>query len=125
MNRLYILLSLAAAPLSAFVLPEGPWEHHWAVIVAGSNGYGNYRHQADACHAYQIAKRKGIPERQIILFMYDDIAHSEENPIPHSSHAAAEHAEELEEDDVECYIKHCLGGYFAPNWAGPLLEFTL
>ena len=28
-----------------------------------SNGYGNYRHQADACHAYQIAKRKGIPEK--------------------------------------------------------------
>ena len=26
---------------------------HWAVIVAGSSGYGNYRHQADACHAYQ------------------------------------------------------------------------
>ena len=47
-----------------------------------SNGYGNYRHQADACHAYQIAKRKGIPEKQIILFMYDDIAHSQENPIP-------------------------------------------
>ena len=47
-----------------------------------SNGYGNYRHQADACHAYQIAKRKGIPEKQIILFMYDDIAHSKENPIP-------------------------------------------
>ena len=46
------------------------------------NGYGNYRHQADACHAYQIAKKKGIPEKQIILFMYDDIAHSTENPIP-------------------------------------------
>ena len=77
-----LAVALAAAPLNAFVLPEGPWEHHWAVIVAGSNGYGNYRHQADACHAYQIAKRKGIPEKQIILFMYDDIAHSKENPIP-------------------------------------------
>ena len=83
MARIFRLVAaLAAAPLNAFVLPEGPWEHHWAVIVAGSNGYGNYRHQADACHAYQIAKRKGIPEKQIILFMYDDIAHSKENPIP-------------------------------------------
>jgi hypothetical protein len=26
----------------------------WVVIVAGSNGYQNYRHQADACHAYQV-----------------------------------------------------------------------
>ena len=25
---------------------------HWAVIVAGSSGYSNYRHQADTCHAY-------------------------------------------------------------------------
>ena len=83
MARIFRLVAaLAAVPLNAFVLPEGPWEHHWAVIVAGSNGYGNYRHQADACHAYQIAKRKGIPEKQIILFMYDDIAHSKENPIP-------------------------------------------
>ena len=25
---------------------------HWAVLVAGSNGFWNYRHQADICHAY-------------------------------------------------------------------------
>ncbi|GMH22761.1 hypothetical protein Nepgr_024604 [Nepenthes gracilis] len=31
----------------------------WAVLVAGSSGYGNYRHQADVCHAYQILKRGG------------------------------------------------------------------
>jgi len=55
---------------------------HWAVIMAGSNGYYNYRHQADACHAYQIAKRHGIPESNIILLAYDDIASSHENPFP-------------------------------------------
>ena len=27
---------------------------NWAVLVAGSNGYYNYRHQSDVCHAYQI-----------------------------------------------------------------------
>lgn len=27
---------------------------HWAVLVAGSNGWGNYRHQADVYHAYQV-----------------------------------------------------------------------
>ncbi|KAH8062346.1 cysteine-type peptidase [Aureococcus anophagefferens] len=37
-------------------------EHHWAVIVAGSNSFANYRHQADACHAYQIMKKNGVPE---------------------------------------------------------------
>ncbi|VVA38348.1 PREDICTED: vacuolar-processing enzyme, partial [Prunus dulcis] len=29
----------------------------WAVLVAGSSGYGNYRHQADVCHAYQLLKK--------------------------------------------------------------------
>ena len=27
---------------------------HWAVLVAGSSGWGNYRHQADVFHAYQV-----------------------------------------------------------------------
>jgi len=54
---------------------------HWAVIVAGSSMYANYRHQADACHAYQVFKKKGIPESNIITMAYDDIAHSFQNPF--------------------------------------------
>lgn len=55
---------------------------NWAVIAAGSNGYYNYRHQADACHAYQVMRSKGIPEDNIILMMYDDIANHTDNPFP-------------------------------------------
>ena len=47
---------------------------NWAVVVAGSNGYYNYRHQADACHAYQILHKNGIPDTNIVVMMYDDIA---------------------------------------------------
>jgi legumain len=54
---------------------------HWAVIVAGSSMYANYRHQADACHAYQVFKKKGIPESNIIMMAYDDVAHSFQNPF--------------------------------------------
>ncbi|KAL9650979.1 hypothetical protein ABK040_015082 [Willaertia magna] len=54
---------------------------NWAVLIAGSNGYFNYRHQADISHAYQLVKRYGIAEDHIITFMYDDIANNEENPI--------------------------------------------
>ncbi|KAJ1283864.1 hypothetical protein BS78_03G159900 [Paspalum vaginatum] len=54
----------------------------WAVLIAGSNGYYNYRHQADVCHAYQIMKKGGLKDENIIVFMYDDIAHSPENPRP-------------------------------------------
>ncbi|XP_019175471.1 PREDICTED: vacuolar-processing enzyme-like [Ipomoea nil] len=52
----------------------------WAVLVAGSNGYWNYRHQADICHAYQILKKGGLKDENIIVFMYDDIANNKENP---------------------------------------------
>ncbi|KAK4770385.1 hypothetical protein SAY87_030917 [Trapa incisa] len=54
----------------------------WAVLIAGSNGYWNYRHQADVCHAYQLLKRGGLKDENIIVFMYDDIASDEENPRP-------------------------------------------
>ncbi|KAG8659406.1 vacuolar-processing enzyme [Manihot esculenta] len=54
----------------------------WAVLVAGSMGYGNYRHQADVCHAYQLLRKGGLKEENIIVFMYDDIAKNEMNPRP-------------------------------------------
>lgn len=53
----------------------------WAVIVAGSSGYGNYRHQADACHAYQIMHKHGIADENIITMMADDIASAFQNPF--------------------------------------------
>lgn len=53
----------------------------WALLAAGSNGYENYRHQADVCHAYQILRRHGIPEENIIVMMYDDVVNSSDNPL--------------------------------------------
>ncbi|OIT38029.1 PREDICTED: vacuolar-processing enzyme-like [Nicotiana attenuata] len=54
----------------------------WAVLVAGSNGWENYRHQADVCHAYQLLKDGGLKDENIIVFMYDDIANNTMNPRP-------------------------------------------
>lgn len=90
-----LLLSLIAA--SSFSRMHSPWDDkiamqteeeageieegvRWAILIAGSSGYGNYRHQADICHAYQILKRGGLKEENIVVFMYDDIANNEENP---------------------------------------------
>ncbi|UJR29393.1 hypothetical protein I4U23_010605 [Adineta vaga] len=53
---------------------------NWAVLVAGSNEWMNYRHQADVCHAYQILHKNGIPDSNIIVMMYDDLAHHWRNP---------------------------------------------
>lgn len=54
----------------------------WAVLVAGSNGWYNYRHQADVCHAYQILHQHGVPDDHIITMMYDDISNNSRNPNP-------------------------------------------
>uniref|UniRef100_A0A170ZQL0 legumain n=1 Tax=Triatoma infestans TaxID=30076 RepID=A0A170ZQL0_TRIIF len=54
----------------------------WVLLVAGSDGYGNYRHQADICHAYQILHSNGIPDENIIVMMVDDIAYNQDNPTP-------------------------------------------
>ena len=55
---------------------------HWAVLVAGSNTYGNYRHQADVAHAYTILTSQGYLPENIIYMAYDDIANNRENPFP-------------------------------------------
>jgi legumain len=52
----------------------------YAVLVAGSNGWYNYRHQADVCHAYQILIKHGVKAENIITMMYDDIAENPQNP---------------------------------------------
>ncbi|KAK1607267.1 hypothetical protein QYE76_030940 [Lolium multiflorum] len=35
---------------------------------------------ADVCHAYQILKKGGLKEENIVVFMYDDIAQDPQNP---------------------------------------------
>ncbi|XP_060749349.1 legumain-like isoform X2 [Tachysurus vachellii] len=53
---------------------------HWVLLAAGSTGWTNYRHQADVCHAYQVMHQNGIPDDQMVVMMYDDIANHIRNP---------------------------------------------
>lgn len=55
---------------------------NWAVLVAGSKGYENYRHQADVCHAYKNLVENGFHTERIIVMLYDDVAHHADNPMP-------------------------------------------
>ena len=64
------------------LLPMLASAEKWAVIAAGSQGFWNYRHQADACHAYQLMLKSGVPADNIILMMQDDVAQASENPFP-------------------------------------------
>mmetsp|Transcript_93554 Transcript_93554/g.243964 ORF Transcript_93554/g.243964 Transcript_93554/m.243964 type:complete len:444 (+) Transcript_93554:77-1408(+) len=72
---------LHAFALAAFGVAAVQGEDHWAVLVAGSNGFYNYRHQADVCHAYSLLIERGFEAEKIITMMYDDVANSAENPI--------------------------------------------
>ncbi|XP_060749361.1 legumain-like isoform X1 [Tachysurus vachellii] len=53
---------------------------HWVLLAAGSTDWENYRHQAIVCHAYQVMHQNGIPDEQIVVMMYDDIANHKDNP---------------------------------------------
>ncbi|KAK8761365.1 hypothetical protein V5799_027370 [Amblyomma americanum] len=80
-----VLLPLLASIAIAAAAPEKDKSSEpklWALLVAGSNGYYNYRHQADICHAYHVLSNHGIPDERIVVMMYDDIVNSTENPTP-------------------------------------------
>jgi len=81
LTGLFAALAVASA-LPAFdmktKLPNGG--ERWALLIAGSNTWGNYRHQADIYHAYQIMKAGGLDDAHIVCMFYDDIANNAENP---------------------------------------------
>ncbi|KJH49309.1 peptidase C13 family protein [Dictyocaulus viviparus] len=60
-------------------LPKG--ELH-ALLIAGSVYWSNYRHQADVAHAYKLLLRKGVKAENVVVMMFDDIAHHPMNPYP-------------------------------------------
>ena len=75
-------LTSSLLAVSSLVLPGVIATENWAVIIASSCGYDNYRHQADAHHAYQILIDQGMDPEKIIFFACDDIAYHEDNPFP-------------------------------------------
>lgn len=55
-------------------------DEKWALLVAGSSGWVNYRHQADVLNMYQILRSQGYDDSHIVLIVEDDIAMNESNP---------------------------------------------
>ena len=54
----------------------------YAVLVQGSNGFSNYRHQADVLSIYQSLRRGGYPDDHIILILDKKMASDPRNPEP-------------------------------------------
>ncbi len=57
-------------------------DQKWALLVATSNGWENYRHQVDVLNIYQQLKSNGYKDDHIILIIEDDLAYNPENPTP-------------------------------------------
>ena len=53
-----------------------------AVLMAGSQGYMNYRHHADTCHAYHLLTESKVDPNNIITMLYDNVANDPQNPFP-------------------------------------------
>ena len=56
----------------------------WALLVAASSGWENYRHQADVLAQYRRLRDNGVPRDHIIVVMADDVANNPDNPDPPS-----------------------------------------
>ncbi len=54
-------------------------QEHWALIVATTRGWSNYRHQADALRVYHLLRNHGWDDDHIILCMTDDLAEDPRN----------------------------------------------
>ncbi|CAL8077932.1 unnamed protein product [Calicophoron daubneyi] len=51
----------------------------WAVLVAGSSTWDNYRHQSDIYHAYQVLLQHGFNMDHVITMAVNDIAFNDRN----------------------------------------------
>ncbi len=55
---------------------------NYAVLIASSEKWKNYRHQADVLGFYHYLKNHGYDDDHIIMIMADDIAYNERNILP-------------------------------------------
>ena len=55
-------------------------DERWALLIAASKGWDNYRFQADVFSMYQILKQHGYDDDHIILICEDDVAYHAKNP---------------------------------------------
>ncbi|OHS99837.1 hypothetical protein TRFO_33578 [Tritrichomonas foetus] len=76
-----LLLSLVYSSISA----------QWAVLMAGSRGYNNYRHQADVFNLYSILANRGFQKDHIITLAYNDIVDHELNPRKGEVYSRSDH----------------------------------
>ena len=59
-----------------------PLNERWALLIAASYGWPNYRFQADVFATYKMLRHQGYDDDHIILICQDDLANNKENIYP-------------------------------------------
>lgn len=62
--------------------PPAPRQRLWALLVAGSHGWENHRHQADVLAQYRLLRSRGVSDERIVLVAAGDLAYDDHNPKP-------------------------------------------
>jgi len=75
--------SLSPAPLVPIDYPE--LKDRWALLIAASSSWRNYRFQADVLAMYQLLKLHGYDDSHIVLIVEDDLADNAENRYDHGN----------------------------------------
>lgn len=57
-------------------------DDRWALLIAASKGWSNYRFQADVFAMYQLLRRHGYQDDHIVLICENDVANHSNNPYP-------------------------------------------
>jgi len=65
-------------------------EHNWALLVAASYGWNNYRFGADIFAIYQFLRKNGYDDDHIILVTEDDLAQNPKNPFKGELHISSD-----------------------------------
>ncbi len=94
-------------------IPTYPELHQtWALLVAGSKGWDNYRFQADVFYMYQVLKANGYDDDHIVLICEDDLVNnpnnkepgilrtSDDGPNVYDANAIDYKLSDLEQDDI-------------------------
>lgn len=79
-----------------------PLQDRYAVVMATSTGWNNYRHQADALDIYRMLRKAGYDDAHIVLITEDDLADNPQNPHPGVVHVSPE-GENLHENIINDY----------------------
>lgn len=83
-----LLLAVPPAAAAARQQQQPTWPtssnhtSNWAVLVATSKYWYNYRHMANTLSFYRTVKRLGIPDSNIILMLAEDVACNPRNAYP-------------------------------------------